>query len=337
MVEVRIAETAKSLRTLERIVDAFAEFGLMRKEPVLVVGGGLTTDVAGFACASYKRSTDYVRIPTTLIGLIDASVSIKVGANHGTLKNRLGAYHASKKVLLDFSLLRTLPVDQVRNGIAEIIKIATVGDRGIFEALEKYGEELLHHLVRVRRGRRAPARGRRPGHLRRDPHDARARGAQPARARPRPGHRLRPHLEPDAGARARRRRSSTATRSASTWPSRPPWPSSAATSARGRPRPGARPVQPAGAGGRQPVVHPRAAASSATALDPRRPATACCAPPCPRPIGTCHFVNDLTVEELVEALAEHRRSARATRARARPSSRTPGGERAAPAGRAGAP
>ena len=144
VVPVRIAETAKSLRTLESIVDAFAEFGLNRKERVLVVGGGLTTDVAGFACAAYKRSTDYVRIPTTLIGLIDASVSIKVGANHGKHKNRLGAYHASKQVFLDFSLLRTLPVDQVRNGIAEIIKIATVSHLGIFESLEKYADDLLH-------------------------------------------------------------------------------------------------------------------------------------------------------------------------------------------------
>ncbi|GAA0981164.1 Demethyl-4-deoxygadusol synthase [Nocardioides aquaticus] len=144
VVEVRIAETAKSLRTLEDIVDSFSDFGLLRKEQVLVVGGGLTTDVAGFACASYKRTTDYVRIPTTLIGLIDASVSIKVGANHGKFKNRLGAYHASKKVFLDFSLLQTLPTDQVRNGIAEIIKIATVSHAGIFESLEKYGDELLH-------------------------------------------------------------------------------------------------------------------------------------------------------------------------------------------------
>ena len=143
VVPVRIAETAKSLRTLEQIVDAFAEFGLNRKEQVLIVGGGLTTDVAGFACASYKRSTDYVRIPTTLIGLIDASVSIKVGANHGKHKNRLGAYHASKQVFLDFSLLRTLPIDQVRNGIAEIIKIAVVSHLGIFEGLEKYAEDLL--------------------------------------------------------------------------------------------------------------------------------------------------------------------------------------------------
>jgi 3-dehydroquinate synthase len=141
---VSIRETAKSLGTLERIVDAFADFGLVRTEPVLVVGGGLTTDVAGFACASFRRSTNYIRIPTTLIGLIDASVSIKVAVNHGKYKNRLGAYHPSQQVLLDFSFLATLPLDQVRNGMAELIKISVVSNSGIFELLEKYGEDLLH-------------------------------------------------------------------------------------------------------------------------------------------------------------------------------------------------
>ena len=140
---VVIKETDKTLRTIERIVDAFGEFGLVRKEPVLVVGGGLTTDVAGFACAAFRRSTNYIRVPTTLIGLIDASVSIKVGVNHGKAKNRLGAYHASQKVLLDFSFLRTLPIDQVRNGMAELIKISTVANREIFGLLEAHGEDLL--------------------------------------------------------------------------------------------------------------------------------------------------------------------------------------------------
>ncbi len=138
-----IGEQRKTLATVEKIVDAFADFGLLRKEPVLVVGGGLTTDVAGFACAAYRRSTNYIRIPTTLIGLIDASVSIKVAVNHGKHKNRLGAYHASQKVLLDFSLLETLPEDQVRNGMAELIKIAVVANAEIFDLLEKYGEDLL--------------------------------------------------------------------------------------------------------------------------------------------------------------------------------------------------
>ncbi|WCO66092.1 sedoheptulose 7-phosphate cyclase [Iamia majanohamensis] len=140
---MRIREVDKTLRTVERIVDAFADFGLNRTEPVLVVGGGLTTDVAGFACASYKRSTSYIRIPTTLIGLIDASVAIKVAVNHGRYKNRLGAYHASHTVFLDFGFLATLPRDQVRNGMAELVKIGAVGQADIFATLEKHGEELL--------------------------------------------------------------------------------------------------------------------------------------------------------------------------------------------------
>jgi demethyl-4-deoxygadusol synthase len=140
---VTIKETDKTLRTFEQIIDAFADFGLVRKEPVLVVGGGLTTDVAGFACATYRRRTNYIRVPTTLIGLIDASVAIKVAVNHGKLKNRLGAYHASQKVILDFSFLKTLPIDQVRNGMAELIKIAVVANREIFDLLEEHGEALL--------------------------------------------------------------------------------------------------------------------------------------------------------------------------------------------------
>lgn len=141
---ISIPELEKNLQTVEKIVDAFADFGLVRKEPVLVIGGGLITDVAGFACSAYRRSSNYIRIPTTLIGLIDASVAIKVAVNHKKLKNRLGAYHASRKVILDFSFLRTLPTAQVRNGMAELVKIAVVSQGEVFELLEEYGEQLLH-------------------------------------------------------------------------------------------------------------------------------------------------------------------------------------------------
>jgi demethyl-4-deoxygadusol synthase len=138
-----ITEPAKTLETFEKIVDAFSNFGLVRKEPVLVVGGGLVTDVAGFACAAYRRKSNYIRVPTTLIGLIDAGVAIKVAVNHRKLKNRLGAYHAPLKVILDFSFLKTLPISQVRNGMAELVKIAVVSNSQVFELLYKYGEQLL--------------------------------------------------------------------------------------------------------------------------------------------------------------------------------------------------
>lgn len=78
-----------------------------------------------------------------MIGLIDAGVAIKVAVNHRKLKNRLGAYHAPLKVILDFSFLKTLPTSQVRNGMAELVKIAVVSNSEVFELLYEYGEELL--------------------------------------------------------------------------------------------------------------------------------------------------------------------------------------------------
>ncbi|CAD0096636.1 unnamed protein product [Aureobasidium mustum] len=147
-----IGEKAKSMDTLLSIVDSMNKFGVYRKEPVLVVGGGLVTDIykalwpispKRFACASYRRNTNYIRVPTTVIGLIDASVSIKVAVNYGNYKNRLGAYHAPMNTFLDFSFLRTLPDAQIRNGFAELIKISTCAHLDTFNLLDKYGEQLI--------------------------------------------------------------------------------------------------------------------------------------------------------------------------------------------------
>ncbi|KAF2015940.1 putative 3-dehydroquinate synthase [Aaosphaeria arxii CBS 175.79] len=145
-----IGEKAKSIETFLSIVDSMTDFGIIRKEPVLVVGGGLVTDVAGFACAAYRRNTNYIRIPTTVIGLIDASVSIKVAVNYGNYKNRLGAYHAPIHTFLDFGFLKTLPEAQVRNGFAELIKISTCGHLPTFNLLDKYCERLIQtHFGRI--------------------------------------------------------------------------------------------------------------------------------------------------------------------------------------------
>jgi len=138
-----IGEKAKSLDTFSSIVDSMTTFGIIRKEPVLVIGGGLVTDVAGFACAAYRRNTNFIRIPTTVIGLIDASVSIKVAVNYGNYKNRLGAYHAPMHTFLDFTFLRTLPEAQIRNGFAELIKISSCAHLPTFDLLDKYCEQLI--------------------------------------------------------------------------------------------------------------------------------------------------------------------------------------------------
>lgn len=80
---------------------------------------------------------------TTLIALIDAAISIKVGINHGKLKNRLGAYHAPQTTFLDFNFLKTLPEGQIRNGLAEIVKISHVADKQTWDLLVKYGPDLV--------------------------------------------------------------------------------------------------------------------------------------------------------------------------------------------------
>ncbi|KAJ9125158.1 hypothetical protein QFC22_000112 [Naganishia vaughanmartiniae] len=149
---IKGGEINKNMDTFNDIVDFMDAEGLVRKEPVLVVGGGLVTDVAGYACASYRRSSNFIRVPTTLIGLIDASVSIKVGLNHKKLKNRLGAYHAPMDTYLDFSFLKTLPIGQVRNGTAELIKISTCADKRVWDLLVKHGKDLVENAYGHKEG-----------------------------------------------------------------------------------------------------------------------------------------------------------------------------------------
>ena len=103
----------------------------------------LTID-GSFACAAYRRNTNYIRIPTTVIGLIDASVSIKVAVNYGNYKNRLGAYHAPIHTFLDFTFLRTLPKAQIRNGFAELIKISSCAHLRTFDLLDKYSTDIIN-------------------------------------------------------------------------------------------------------------------------------------------------------------------------------------------------
>lgn len=105
--------------------------------------GKRLTDLCSYACASYRRNTNFIRVPTTVIGLIDASVSIKVAVNYGNYKNRLGAYHAPVHTFLDFTFLRTLPRAQIRNGFAELIKISSCAHLPTFNLLDKYCEQLI--------------------------------------------------------------------------------------------------------------------------------------------------------------------------------------------------
>jgi 3-dehydroquinate synthase len=137
-------ETVKDFETTARIVREIDAFGIARRgEPVIVIGGGVLMDIVGLAASLYRRGTPFVRVPTTLIGLVDAGVGAKTGVNFNGHKNRLGTYSPADLTLLDRSFLSTLDRRHLSNGLAEILKIALIKDFRLFELLEEYGPTLL--------------------------------------------------------------------------------------------------------------------------------------------------------------------------------------------------
>ena len=114
-----------------------------RDEPIIAIGGGVLTDVTGFVASSYRRGVPHIKIPTTLMGYIDASVGIKTGINFNNNKNRLGSFEPPKKVFLDRAFLKTLPKRHLLNGVCEILKLAVIKDFTLFELLESHGAECV--------------------------------------------------------------------------------------------------------------------------------------------------------------------------------------------------
>ncbi|HVT75407.1 MAG TPA: 3-dehydroquinate synthase family protein [Acidimicrobiales bacterium] len=115
-------ETAKNLASVDALCEAFAAAGLTRADAVVGVGGGVVTDVAGFAAAVYMRGIDVVHVPTTLLGMIDAAVGGKTGVNLKAGKNLVGAFWQPRAVLCDLDALDTLPPRELRSGLGELAK-----------------------------------------------------------------------------------------------------------------------------------------------------------------------------------------------------------------------
>lgn len=120
-------ETAKSLSTVEELCSAFAGWGLTRADVVVGVGGGVVTDVAGFAAASYHRGLPVVHVATTLLAQIDAAIGGKTGVNLPEGKNLVGAFWQPAAVLCDTTVLETLPEREMACGLGEMAKYHFLG------------------------------------------------------------------------------------------------------------------------------------------------------------------------------------------------------------------
>ena len=120
-------EEAKTLNTIESLCRSFTRWGLTRKDCIVGIGGGVVTDVAGFAAATYHRGTPVIHIPTSLLGQIDASIGGKTGVNLPEGKNLVGAFWQPAAVLCDTSVLSTLPEREMLSGYGEMAKYHFLG------------------------------------------------------------------------------------------------------------------------------------------------------------------------------------------------------------------
>ncbi|HEY1683805.1 MAG TPA: 3-dehydroquinate synthase [Tepidisphaeraceae bacterium] len=130
-------EEHKNLSSLLPIYDALLPKGMERSTPVIALGGGVVGDMAGFVAATILRGVPFVQIPTTLLAMVDASVGGKVGVDTAAGKNLVGAFHQPILVLADPLVLSTLPVSEMRGGLAECIKHDIIRDAAGFADLEK--------------------------------------------------------------------------------------------------------------------------------------------------------------------------------------------------------
>ncbi len=131
-------EEHKHLGTPQRIWQAALDMGLDRRGVLVALGGGVVTDISGFAAASWMRGIRWVGIPTTLLAMVDASVGGKTGVDFGAAKNAVGAFWQPSAVLCDADTLSTEPIRGFRGALAEVIKTGLLGDEEILRLMERH-------------------------------------------------------------------------------------------------------------------------------------------------------------------------------------------------------
>ncbi|HHV58319.1 MAG TPA: 3-dehydroquinate synthase [Firmicutes bacterium] len=143
LVTLPAGEEAKSLGWLAHLYSAAVSAGLERSSPVLALGGGVVGDAAGFLAATYLRGVPFIQVPTTLLAQVDSAVGGKVAVNLPQGKNLVGAFYQPRLVLVDPEVLTTLPEDQFRAALGEVVKYGAILDAAFFAHLEEHLPALL--------------------------------------------------------------------------------------------------------------------------------------------------------------------------------------------------
>lgn len=149
----------KNLETLVHVWESLQQGKATRHSLLINLGGGMVTDLGGFAASTYKRGINFINIPTTLLAMVDASVGGKTGINFGGLKNEIGVFNDAEFVLLDTNWLRTLDEENIRSGYAEMLKHGLIADDTMWAELINFNlaqpnlrqlASMLHKSVRIK-------------------------------------------------------------------------------------------------------------------------------------------------------------------------------------------
>lgn len=133
IIEFENGEINKNIETCVEIWNVLTELGADRKSLVINLGGGVVTDLGGFVASTFKRGIDFINIPTTLLAMVDASVGGKNGVDLGNLKNQIGVFNLPVMVLVNTEFLETLPQNEMRSGLAEMLKHGLIFDKNYWE------------------------------------------------------------------------------------------------------------------------------------------------------------------------------------------------------------
>lgn len=135
-------ETSKSRECKSFVEDQLMELGINRGDLLIAFGGGVITDLVGFVAATYMRGIDYISIPTTLMGMVDAAIGGKTGINTSFGKNTIGAFYRPKQIIIEDAFLETLPQEEFRSGMQEVLKYGLIWDRNLWDTINNRSYEI---------------------------------------------------------------------------------------------------------------------------------------------------------------------------------------------------
>ena len=142
-------DTHKTLETLTHVWAELQRMGATRHSLLINLGGGMVTDLGGFAASTFKRGLAYINIPTTLLSMVDASVGGKTGINFGGLKNEIGVFNNANSVILDTTFLKTMDQENILSGYAEMLKHGLISEEKMWAELLAFNLDSLDNLDRL--------------------------------------------------------------------------------------------------------------------------------------------------------------------------------------------